>query len=39
LYQGEILEIYKEPIFCEKKDKVGKVYIDHPEILKEVKKR
>jgi len=38
LYQGEILEIYKEPIFCEKKDKVGKVYIDHSEILKAVKK-
>jgi pyruvate kinase len=37
LYQGEILEIYGEPIFCEKKDKVGKVYIDHPEILKAVK--
>jgi pyruvate kinase len=38
LYQGEILEIYGEPIFCEKKDKVGKVCIDHPEILKAVKK-
>uniref|UniRef100_A0A7V5XFD3 Pyruvate kinase n=1 Tax=Thermodesulfobacterium geofontis TaxID=1295609 RepID=A0A7V5XFD3_9BACT len=38
LHQGEILEIYKEPIFCEKRDEVGRVYIDHPEILKEVKK-
>lgn len=38
LYQGEILEIYGELIFWEKKDKVGKVCIDHPEILKAVKK-
>lgn len=37
LYQGEILEIYKEPIFCEKKDNVGKVFIDYPEILKDLK--
>jgi len=34
LHQGEILEIYKEPIFCEKRDEVGRVYIDHPEIFK-----
>ena len=37
LYQGEILEIYERPIFCEKVNGVGKIYIDHPEILRNLK--
>jgi len=37
LYQGEILEIYEKPIFCEKVNGVGKIYIDHPEILNNLK--
>lgn len=37
LYQGEILEIYKEPIICEKKRNIGKIFIDPPKVLKELK--
>ncbi|WP_038055553.1 pyruvate kinase [Thermodesulfobacterium hydrogeniphilum] len=37
LHQGEILEIYKRPITCEKIDGIGKVYIDFPEILDDLK--
>ena len=37
LYQGEILEIYEKPIFCEKVNGVDKIYIDHPEILRNLK--
>ena len=37
LHEGEILEIYKEPIMCEKKNSVAKIYIDYPQILEDLK--
>jgi len=33
LHQGEILEFYKTPVIGEKKNGIGKVYIEHSEIL------
>jgi len=38
LFQGEILEIYEKPIFCEKVNGIGRIFIDHSEVLKELKK-
>ena len=37
LYQGEILEIYKKPVSCQKTNGIGKVYIDYPEVLEELR--
>ena len=37
LHQGEYLEFYAEPIEATKKENVGKVYLEEPEILKDLK--
>jgi pyruvate kinase len=35
--QGEILEIYEKPVSCEKVNGVGRIYIDYPEIIRDLK--
>jgi pyruvate kinase len=37
LHQGEILEFYKIPIYAKKENGVGKIYLEHPEILEDLK--